>query len=234
VLDIEGTADLMKWMALPENRIGRPFYLTSANGEVIARCADDATIRRFFQSADLINADGQPMVIASRLRRMASLPERVATTDLFHSVSKKAVEAGQTFFMFGATEDENARAVSRVKMLYPSLKIVGRSHGYLNEKELDALVQEINLAAPDYLWVALGVPQEQAFVEKYLYQLSCVGVIKTSGGLFNFLSGTRERAPRWMQKVGLEWAWRIYQEPRRLLWRYLMTNPRALHLLLTK
>ena len=64
--------------------------------------------------------------------------------------------------------------------------------------------------------------------------LSNVGVIKTSGGLFNFLSGSRARAPQWMQKMGLEWAWRIWLEPRRLFWRYLTTNPRALYLLFNK
>jgi exopolysaccharide biosynthesis WecB/TagA/CpsF family protein len=82
--------------------------------------------------------------------------------------------------------------------------------------------------------VALGVPYEQAFVDQFTPQLANVGVIKTSGGLFNFLSGSRPRAPRWMQKIGLEWAWRIWLEPRRLFWRYFTTNPRALYLLFNK
>ena len=91
------------------------------------------------------------------------------------------------------------------------MKIAGRSHGYLDGAALEAKVDEINALA-----------------------LSNVGMIKTSGGLFNFLSGSRKRAPQWMQDVGLEWAWRIAQEPRRLFWRYLTTNPRALHLLWKK
>src|SRR5260370_11722482 len=88
--------------------------------------------------------------------------------------------------------------------------------------------------APDYLKVSLGVPYEQAFVEEFTPRLSNVGVIKTSGGLFNFLSGSRSRAPQWMQDVGLEWAWRIWLEPRRLFWRYFTTNPRALYLLFNR
>ena len=84
------------------------------------------------------------------------------------------------------------------------------------------------------MWVALGVPNEQAFVEEFMPSLTNVGVIKTSGGLFNFLSGSRARAPGWMQKIGLEWAWRTWLEPRRLFWRYLTTNPRALYLLLSR
>ena len=87
---------------------------------------------------------------------------------------------------------------------------------------------------PDYLWDGLGVPYEQAFVDEFLPRLCSVGGIKTSGGLFNYLSGSRSRAPRWMQNVGLEWAWRIWLEPRRLLWRYLTTNPRALYLLFNR
>jgi N-acetylglucosaminyldiphosphoundecaprenol N-acetyl-beta-D-mannosaminyltransferase len=136
--------------------------------------------------------------------------------------------------MFGADKAENAAAVASVRKQYPDLKIVGHSHGYLRGEALRAKVAEINALAPDYLWVALGVPYEQAFVEEFTPALFNVGVIKTSGGLFNFLSGSRTRAPLWMQHVGLEWAWRIWLEPRRLFWRYLTTNPRALYLLLNR
>jgi len=108
------------------------------------------------------------------------------------------------------------------------------SHGYLRGDALRAKVDEINRLAPDYLWVALGVPYEQAFVDEFAPRLCNVGVIKTSGGLFNYLSGSRPRAPRWMQNAGLEWAWRIWLEPRRLFWRYLTTNPRALYLLFNR
>ena len=184
---------------------------------------------RLFRAADLINADGQPLVTVSRLKSKTPLPERVATTDLFHAVARKAQAAGLTFYMFGADEAENAAAVANVRKMYPDLKIVGHSHGYLRGDALRAKVDEINALAPDYLWVALGVPYEQAFVEEFTPRLSNVGVIKTSGGLFNFLSGSRARAPLWMQQVGLEWAWRIWLEPRRLFWRYLTTNPRALY-----
>ncbi|HWV96725.1 MAG TPA: WecB/TagA/CpsF family glycosyltransferase [Xanthobacteraceae bacterium] len=231
VLSLEETANYMIEMAFADRRIGRPLFLTSANGEVLSRCATDPEVKRLFTSADLINADGQPLVSASRLRTSTPLPERVATTDLFHVVARKAAEADLTFYMYGASEEENARAVENVQKMYPTLKIVGRSHGYLQGEELEAKIDEINELAPDYLWLALGVPREQAFVETYSSRLSRVGMIKTSGGLFNFLSGSRKRAPQWMQNIGLEWAWRIGQEPRRLFWRYLTTNPHALHLL---
>jgi N-acetylglucosaminyldiphosphoundecaprenol N-acetyl-beta-D-mannosaminyltransferase len=234
VLDLEQTANFMIDMVSPKRRASRPLYLTSANGEVLARCSTEPMTDRLFRAADLINADGQPLVTVSRFKSSKPLPERVATTDLFHVVARKAQATGLTFYMFGADEAENAAAVAKVRRMYPGLKIVGHSHGYLRGEALRAKVDEINALAPDYLWVALGVPYEQAFVEEFTPRLSNVGVIKTSGGLFNFLSGSRPRAPTWMQNVGLEWAWRIWLEPRRLFWRYLTTNPRALYLLVNK
>src|SRR6202167_502040 len=101
-------------MVFPERRVDRPLYLTSANGEVLARCATEPMTGRLFRAADLINADGQPLVTASRLRSSTPLPERVATTDLFHVVARKAAAAGLTFYMFGADEDENDAAVANV------------------------------------------------------------------------------------------------------------------------
>lgn len=230
-IDLEATADFIIEVTDPRHRIGRPLYLTSANGEVLARCSTEPQTDRLFRAADLINADGQPLVTASRLQSWFPLPERVATTDLFHVVARKAEVAGRSFYMLGASEEENAAAVKKVQNLYPKLEIVGYSHGYLSGDALRAKVEEINALAPDCLWVALGVPNEQAFVEEYTPLLTNVGVIKTSGGLFNFLSGSRSRAPQWMQRIGLEWAWRTWLEPRRLFWRYLTTNPRAIYLL---
>jgi exopolysaccharide biosynthesis WecB/TagA/CpsF family protein len=226
-LDLEATADFMIEATDPRHRIGRPLYLTSANGEVLARCSTEPQTERLFRAADLINADGQPLVAASKLQSWFPLPERVATTDLFHVVARKAEVAGRSFYMLGASEDENAAAVKKVQNLYPKLKIVGYSHGYLRGDALRGKVEEINA-------VALGVPSEQAFVEEFTPLLTNVGVIKTSGGLFNFLSGSRSRAPQWLQKIGLEWAWRTWLEPRRLLWRYLTTNPRAIYLLFSR
>jgi N-acetylglucosaminyldiphosphoundecaprenol N-acetyl-beta-D-mannosaminyltransferase len=234
VLDLEQTANFMIDVVFPQRRLARPLYLTSANGEVLARCSTEPMTDRLFRSADLINADGQPLVTVSRFKSSTPLPERVATTDLFHVVARKAQAAGLTFYMFGADEAENTAAVANVRRLYPNLKIVGHSHGFLRGDALRAKVDEINALAPDYLWVALGVPYEQAFVEEYTPRLCNVGIIKTSGGLFNFLSGSRARAPKWMQAIGLEWAWRIWLEPRRLFWRYFTTNPRALYLLFNR
>ena len=232
VLDLEQTADFMIDMVFPQRRVARPLFLTSANGEVLARCSTEPVTDHLFRTADLINADGQPLVTVSRLKSKMPLPERVATTDLFDIVARKAEASGLSFYMFGAEVRENEAAVANIRNAYPNLKIVGHSHGYLKGEALRAKVDEINELAPDYLWLALGVPYEQAFVAEFTPRLGKVGVIKTCGGLFNYLSGSRPRAPRWMQSMGLEWAWRTWLEPRRLFWRYLTTNPRALYLML--
>ena len=218
--------------ATRRRRGGRPFYFTSANGEVIARVHRDRAIARLFNQADQILADGQPLVFASRWLCKHRLPERVATTDLFHDVAGIAEREGVTFYLFGATEEGNAKAVAAVRQRYPALSIAGHCHGYLTGAALENKIDEINKLAPDILWIGLGVPREQILVRDFAARLANVGVIKTSGGLFDHLAGKTVRAPLWMQKAGLEWCWRMLMEPRRLFWRYLTTNPQAFYLIL--
>ncbi|WP_420847351.1 WecB/TagA/CpsF family glycosyltransferase [Methylobacterium organophilum] len=209
----------------------RPLFLTSANGEVLSRCARDPDFAQLVEAADLINPDGQPMVVLSRWFGSRRLPERVATTDLFHHVARAAIPHDVSFYLYGATEEENRRALANVRKLYPDLRLLGGSHGFHRGAALEAKLAEIDALAPDILWLGLGVPREQHFVQEHGARLSRVGMIKTSGGLFNFLSGTRSRAPAWIQRVGFEWAWRLGQEPARLTIRYTLTNPHAVALL---
>ena len=234
VLTRDECADWMIRAALERPRGGRPLYLTSANGEVIARAASEPEIATLMGQADQIVADGQPMVIASRRVCRMPLPERISTTDLFHDVARRAQASGATFYLLGATPEENARAVANARRAYPRLDIVGNTHGFHRGPALEAKLAEINQLAPDILWLAMGVPHEQRFVRDHADKLDRVGLIKTSGGLFNFLSGTNRRAPAWMQKAGLEWAFRIWLEPRRLFWRYAVTNPKAIYLMATR
>ncbi|WP_205756179.1 WecB/TagA/CpsF family glycosyltransferase [Labrenzia sp. 011] len=205
-----------------------PYYSTSANGQVIAMAAKDQDFRKLLLRADQIHADGMPMVLLSRHVASNALSERVATTDLVHAVADKAESAGLSFYFLGAHEEVNKLAVDRMQALYPKLKFAGRGNGYFSHDQEKAVVEEINRLKPDILWVGLGVPREQEFVVRNLHRLHGVGVIKTSGGLFDFLSGKNSRAPQWMQKCGLEWLYRTILEPRRLARRYLVTNPIAL------
>ena len=176
-----------------------------------------------------------PHVFVSRLRCGIALPERVATSDLFDDVACEAQAKGATMFMLGATELSNATAARLVKNRFPGLKLVGHRNGFFkNDDDEIRVCGQIAELAPDILWISMGVPREQRFIVRHRHRLTSVGVIKTSGGLFDFLAGFKPRAPVWMQDAGLEWLWRACLEPRRLGWRYLKTNPLALYLLLVK
>jgi len=236
VIDRAKSAQLMIDTALRRRGTRQPpLIFSSANGQVISTCARHSHIRDLFLDSDLIHADGMPLVFVSRLFRKALLPERVCTTDLFHDVAAAAPQRGARFFFLGAAKSVVDTATQRVRTLYPELDIVGRSCGYLRrEGDEERIVDIINSAEPDILWLGLGVPNEQSFAVRNRSRLTGVGLIKTSGGLFDFLSGKNARAPAWMQSAGLEWAYRMYLEPRRLSGRYLTTNPHALFLLLTR
>jgi exopolysaccharide biosynthesis WecB/TagA/CpsF family protein len=213
---------------------GAPPVVTSANGQVISTCAQDPAVRSLFCAADLIHADGMPLVFASRLKCAKPLPERVATTDLFHDVARLAEHAGARFYLLGGTTEVIETAVRNVARLYPRLTIAGYRNGYFGTEEEPQVIEAINRARPDVLWIGMGIPAEQAFSLRHRDKLTGVGLIKTSGGLFDFLSGRNRRAPAWMQAAGLEWLYRAALEPRRLVARYLRTNPHAVYLLLTQ
>jgi N-acetylglucosaminyldiphosphoundecaprenol N-acetyl-beta-D-mannosaminyltransferase len=228
------TADLVCALAARRHATHEPpVVMSSANGQVLSECARKRELRALFDQADVLSADGQPMVLLSRLLTRTPVADRCATTDLFHDVSKR-LPHGARYFLLGSTGAELARALLTIQRLYPHIAIVGARDGYFSKDEEPAIVEAINEAAPDVLWIAMGVPRELAFALKHRDRLIRVKVIKTSGGLFNFLSGSRSRAPRLMQEAGLEWLWRLMLEPRRLFVRYLTTNVHSLVLLLTR
>ncbi|OWW04832.1 UDP-hexose transferase [Rhizobium sp. R72] len=230
---MEDSADAFVRLALERRGAGgRPFYSTSANGQVIALCEYDANFRLMTREADQIHADGMSVVLFSKLSSAEPLPERVATTDLVHAVAERAAQAGVSFYFLGASEEVNAQAVENMSKTYPGLRFAGRHNGYFDRAEEEAVVQAINAAAPDILWIGFGIPLEQQFVVRNINKLHNVGLIKTSGGLFDFLAGSKRRAPGWMQKIGLEWLYRMFLEPRRLARRYLTTNPVAIYAML--
>lgn len=235
IVDRAGAAEAMcRWAVAHRGSGDMPRYLTSANGQVLAMCDRDPAVRDLFLAADAIHADGMPMVFASRLLTRKPLPERVATTDLVHDVMAIAPRWGVRTFLLGARPEVNAAAVARLRALYPDAPEIAGHHGYFSEQEEDRVIEQIQRFAPDVLWIGMGVPREQQFVLRNRARLDRVGVIKTSGGLFDFLSGLHRRAPQFLQAIGMEWAWRAMLEPTRLGRRYLDTNLTALRLLLTR
>lgn len=227
------TASLLIRLATSRGK-SSPWIATSANGQVLSACNVNPAVMRQLKQAHLISCDGQPIVTVSNALSRNGLKERVATTDLIHDICELANEVDFTIFILGATEAENNAAVGNLRHTYPKLNIVGNSHGYHSEQQWPQVVRQINELAPDILIVSLGVPNEQEFYERFAVQLTSVGVIKTAGGLLNFLSGSMPRAPKWLQNAGFEWAFRLAIEPKRLFLRYLYTNPHALYLMLSR
>jgi exopolysaccharide biosynthesis WecB/TagA/CpsF family protein len=210
-----------------------PRTVFAANGHAVAFAATDKNFQRLFDEADIVHADGQAIVFASRLMTKTPIAERSATTDFIHDAAEAAVHSGLKFFLFGATEEVNKGAAEALKMRYPDLEIAGRRHGYFSPDEEEAICEEINASGADVVWLGLSVPLEYEFAARNKHRLDA-GWIVTCGGCFNFLSGAYVRAPNWMQVAGLEWLHRLLRDPKRLFWRYAFTNPVALAMLIAR
>jgi exopolysaccharide biosynthesis WecB/TagA/CpsF family protein len=210
-----------------------PKLVFAANGHAISMSLTSPSFRRSFEQATLIHADGQPVVFASKLLTRSPIPERSATTDFIYDAAQAARDASLKFFLFGGSEDVNARCAEELVKKYPGLRIAGRRNGYFKPDEEAAIVDEINASGADVVWVGLGVPLEYDFCVRNKARLKA-GWVVTSGGCFNFVTGDYSRAPAWMQAAGLEWLYRLAREPKRLFWRYAVTNPLAFFTLLTR
>lgn len=231
-LSLAGWADLMvaDWAANQELTAPAKF-MTSANGNVMSLYDRDPRFKQLIDQADGIDPDGMPLVLGSRLLARSPLPERVATTDFFHVAAKRAEEKGISFYFLGGAEEDNQNAVRLVRASYPKLRIAGRHHGFIAPDDECRMIQEIVAAGTDVLWVAMGVPAEHQFIVRNRNKLQGVTWVKSCGGMFKFLSGKDRRAPHWMQKLCLEWLYRLWREPRRLFWRYCTTNIHAAYLM---
>ena len=208
-----------------------PKLVFASNGHAVALAALNLEFRRQLERADLIHADGAPVVFASKLLTSTPVPERSATTDFIFDAADMAEQHGLKFFLLGATEEINARCAGNLSKAYPGVEIAGRRNGYFSRGEEARICDEINRSGADVVWVGLGVPLEYEFCLRNKDRLK-VGWIVTCGGCFNFAAGDYVRAPRWMQQTGLEWLHRLWREPKRLFWRYLVTNPIAVAMLL--
>jgi exopolysaccharide biosynthesis WecB/TagA/CpsF family protein len=212
-------------------RLRRPRVVVSSNGSVIAAVHRNAAFRASIEQADIVDADGMPLVFATRLFCRHPLKERVATTDFVHDAAAIAARESLRFYLLGGRPGVAEYAAERLAREHPGLQVVGARDGYFAPAELTAILAGIRAAAPDVLWLGLGSPRQEALALELREQLPGVAWIRTCGGLFDHIGG-RRRAPAWMQNAGLEWLHRAAQEPWRLGRRYLATNlPAAFHLL---
>jgi len=210
-----------------------PKLVFSSNGQGLSLANSDKSFKEAMLSADYIHADGQSLVLYTRLFRKEKLVDRIATTDFFHNAAKVASENDIKFYFLGAKKRQLIKAVKAIKLMYPNLEVVGYSDGYFNSRKEAEIISEINLLKPDVLWVGLGKPRQEYWSFENKTKLD-VAWIKTCGGLYSFLANESPRAPLWMQKSSLEWLFRLLNDPKRLGLRYLKTNPHAIYCMLFK
>ena len=191
----------------------------------------DPELRHAVSSCDIVNIDGAGVVFAGRMLGH-KIPQRVAGIDLFFRLLEYAQESGKSVYFLGATKDVVAEAVARIRDKYPQLDIAGHHHGYFWENE-EAAVKEVRESGADMLFVGISSPMKERFVDKWRNDLG-VRFAMGVGGTFDVVAGKVKRAPKWMQDYGLEWVYRVIQEPRRMFWRYMSTNARFAGLLLSE
>lgn len=218
-ITLKGTlAHIQRAITQPQ---AQPQFIVTANVDFTLQCSTDSQLRRIMHQADLVVCDGQPLVWASKLLGNA-LPERVAGSDLVPVLLDVAEQQGQSVYFLGGAPSVLQRAIQRVQQRHPRLRIAGHhSPPYQPLEQMDhaGICAQIRAAKPDILLVSFGCPKQEKWIHQHYRQLG-VPVSIGVGATIDFLAGAVARAPRWMQHTGLEWVWRLLQEPRRLLRRY--------------
>jgi N-acetylglucosaminyldiphosphoundecaprenol N-acetyl-beta-D-mannosaminyltransferase len=200
------------------------------NVDKLVKASRDPELRCIINGCALINADGMPVVWASRLLGKP-LRERVAGIDLFEALMRRAGDKGWRVFLLGAREEVVRAVCDRYQRQYPRLAIAGYRNGYWSEQDEAAVVEQIQLSRADLLFVAISSPKKEQFLGRYQGAMRipfAMGV----GGTFDVAIGRVKRAPRWMQNAGLEWFYRFLQEPRRMFRRYIIDDMAFIWLLI--
>ncbi len=192
------------------------------NAAKVVNMDKDPELHEAVLSSDIILADGAAVVWASKLLG-SPLPERVAGIDLMFGMFERGNERGYRVFCLGATEEISRTVEENLASDYPELILAGRHHGYYTEDEAQAVADQVKASKADILLVAMTSPKKERFLAKWMEYME-VPVCHGVGGSFDVYAGKVERAPDRWQKLGLEWLYRVKQEPGRLWKRYLFTN----------
>jgi N-acetylglucosaminyldiphosphoundecaprenol N-acetyl-beta-D-mannosaminyltransferase len=194
----------------------------AVNAAKLVAMESDSELREAVARSELVTADGQAVVWASRLLG-DPVPARVAGIDLMGNILGLAERNGYRVYVLGARAEVLERAVKRMREEFPRLELAGYRDGYFAESQDAEVAQAIQAARPDVLLVAISSPRKEYFLGAHGRTIGASFVMGVGGSIDVFAGETR-RAPVWMQRVGLEWAYRLFQEPRRLLRRYTVTN----------
>lgn len=193
---------------------------------VNAHCFNVATYDEQYRdslgAANMVLADGSGMLLASRLLGVP-IQHNLNGTDLVPLLCSAAAHEGRSVFLLGARPGVAEQAAAHLRERYPGLRIVGIQHGYFAQEESGAIIERINAARPDMLLVAMGVPLQEQWITDHFTELN-VPVSLAVGALLDFFSNNVPRAPRLFRRLGLEWVYRLYREPRRLWRRYMVGN----------
>lgn len=193
------------------------------NAAKLVNMRSDPLLREDVLSSDLVLADGMSVVWASRLLLGRGLPERVTGIDLMLGVLERGRTRGYRVYLLGAKPEVLAEASRRICTQFPGILIVGQQHGYFSHDAERAIASHISDAGADVLFVAMNSPRKERFMARWADHLG-VPVIHGVGGSFDVLAGRVRRAPLLWRQLGLEWLYRLAQEPRRLWRRYSVTN----------
>lgn len=207
------------WQAVTEHRRK---IVGVVNAAKIVKMRSDAQLRDSVVNTDIILADGMSVVWASRLlgRR---LPERVTGIDLFEDLMDLAHRHGASVFLLGATQDVLDGVLAACARRWPGARIAGSRNGYFRDDEAAAVADQIRSSGADMLFVAMSSPRKENFIGEYGESLG-VPLVHGVGGTFDVVAGVTRRAPQVWRQTGMEWAYRVLQEPRRLWKRYATTN----------
>ncbi len=199
-------------------------------GKIVAM-QKDLQLRQSVNESDLINADGQAVVWASKVLGKP-LKERVAGIDLMVNLVELAHKKKHKIFFFGAKEEVVKKVVDRYSNEYSSEIIAGYRNGYFKKEEEQSIAKEIGESGAHILFVAISSPTKENFLYENRTLLRKVNFIMGVGGSFDVVAGKVKRAPIWMQNAGLEWFYRFMQEPKRMWKRYLIGNSKFIFLVL--
>ncbi len=187
-------------------------YLVAVNPEKVCRAQKDTDLQNTLKQASANYADGIGIVWA--IRFLLGQPiDRIPGIDLFEEILQRLADRQGSVYLFGATEDSNRLAAEVIAGRWPTLAVVGRRHGF--DVPWDSLREEINALSPDLVAVALGSPAQEKWISANAPLLKAK-LLMGVGGSFDVISGQKRRAPQWLRKGGLEWAYRLLLDPRRI------------------
>lgn len=197
---------------------GRGLVLNYINSECFLRAVRDDRYRHILTRSDIIYPDGYGVIIAARMTGVP-LPQRVNAADFFDDFIKRVLKRKKTIYLIGGRRETIQKTVDSLRRKFSLLKIIGYTDGYLKASQRRVTAKKISQLRPDFLLVGMGVPMQEQWVDEYKEMFPHT-VTWCVGGLFRILSGELRHAPSWMRKNGLEWLYRLYQEPKRLWRRY--------------